>query len=107
MTDRTTLDNLAYEMLHDVHSIDGAEMDKAVGGFYRYTHVIYCPVKVFCKVGDDEARVKNRTYQMLFDVVVEALVQRAWKEPMKLLAVYSADLPTRLQRIEMFLGSAP
>ena len=108
VTDRTTLDNLAYTALHDVHSINEAEMNKALDGFYRYTHVIHCPMRILCQPGDDAARVKDLAYHDLFDMLAGALVQRArdvtWSP---LLNIDSSNLPERLQQVEKFLESTP
>ena len=118
VTDRTTLDNLAYTMLHDVHAIDDALMASTVAGLYRYTHVVYCPVSAFCNLeGSDKARVKDRTYQILFDVLVEALVSRALTraamvypsvnpERTRLFAVNTDDLTTRCAQVDTFLSGA-
>jgi predicted ATPase len=105
VTDRTTLDNLAYTVLHAVHTIDEEEMTKSVAGFYRYTHVIYCPTQTFCKPGNDPARVKNMVYHELFDILVKALVaphtHGVW-----MLEISSSELPVRLQQVESFLRCA-
>lgn len=76
VTDRTTLDNLAYTMLHDVYCVTADMLDQAIEGMARYTHIVYCPVDVFCHVGDDPARVKDTTYHTLYDIVVEGLIHR-------------------------------
>jgi hypothetical protein len=76
ITDRTTLDNLSYTVLHDIHCIDEKMMEGAKEGLSRYTHIVYCPVRAFCKPGNDPNRVKDMIYHMLHDVVLEALHQR-------------------------------
>lgn len=76
VVDRTTLDNLAYTMLHDIHCIDDDLLETVVGGILRYTHVIYCPFHVFCNPGEDAARVQSLAYHKLYDVVIEGLVDR-------------------------------
>src|SRR5208282_6222485 len=75
-TDRTTLDNLAYTMFHDIGTIDEALYEEVVGGLQRYTHIIYCPVSVFCNTGNDPSRMHDMTYHRLYDTVIEALVRR-------------------------------
>ncbi len=42
----------------------------------RYTHVIYCPVHVFCNPAGDPNRVADMTYHKLYDTFIDALVQR-------------------------------
>jgi GTPase SAR1 family protein len=76
VSDRTTLDNLAYTMFHDIGTVDEAFFDEAIGGTHRYTHIIYCPVEVFCNPGSDPSRVHDMTYHKLYDTVIEGLVQR-------------------------------
>lgn len=74
VTDRTTLDNLAYTMLHDIHTVDEALLTQIVEGLGRYTHVIYCPVEAFCNPGGDTARIQDMTYHKLYDSVVRGLL---------------------------------
>jgi hypothetical protein len=76
VVDRTTLDNLAYTMLHDIHCVDDALLEAIVKGAHRYTHIVYCPVESFCNPGGDSARVQNMAYHKLYDVLIEALVDR-------------------------------
>lgn len=76
VVDRTTLDNLAYTMLHDVHCVDESLLAAVVEGVKRYTHIIYCPVTAFCHPGGDTARVQDLTYHKLYDVLLEGLVSR-------------------------------
>lgn len=76
VTDRTTLDNLAYTVFHDIGTIDSGLYDQVVGGLARYTHIVYCPVHVFCNPAGDPSRVADMTYHKLYDTFIEALVQR-------------------------------
>ncbi len=74
VTDRTTLDNLAYTMLHDVHSVDAELLAAVMSGVDRYTHVIYCPVEAFCNTAGDGARIAELTYQRLYDAALFGLL---------------------------------
>jgi len=76
VSDRTTLDNLAYTVFHDISTIDAGLYDQVIGGMERYTHIIYCPVHVFCNPAGDPSRVADMTYHKLYDTLIEALVQR-------------------------------
>lgn len=76
VTDRTTLDELTYTTMHDVASVTQAYFDNAFSHMARYTHVIYCPVDVFCNVGDDPKRVHDMTYQRVFDCVLNGFIDR-------------------------------
>lgn len=87
VSDRTTVDNLAYTMLHDVKTIDQDLLAQIVSGMERYTHIFYCPVDVFCQVGDDSARVKDPTYQKLYDIVLKGLVDTYRKPATKFITI--------------------
>lgn len=76
VVDRTTMDNIAYTILHDVTSIDKELLLVAAEGLRRYTHIIYCPVEAFCDPSGDPARVQNPTYHVLYDVVLRALIDK-------------------------------
>ena len=78
VTDRTTLDNLLYTMLHDVNAVDEALLSAVSVGISRYTHVFYCPVAAFCHIGDDTARVKSLAYayQEVYDAALKGLLER-------------------------------
>lgn len=76
VSDRTTLDNLAYTILHDVRTIDQSFLSNIVRGMERYTHVLYCPVEVFCQPGGDTARVQDLIYHRVYDDVLNGLFDR-------------------------------
>lgn len=74
VSDRTTMDNLLYTMIHDVYSIDDTTIDQAVQGMARYTLVWFCPIKSFLNLGGDPNRVSNKAYHRLYDVTMPALL---------------------------------
>lgn len=76
VTDRTTLDNLVYSMLHNVQNIDSAFLKKAVTALHRYTHVIYFPFDAFCEPAGDATRVADLTYHELYDFALWGLIDR-------------------------------
>lgn len=83
VTDRTTLDNLTYTMLHDIYAAsDDTLIARIERGLQSYTHIIYCPVDVFCSPGDDPDRVKSMSYHMLYDVALRGLLLKflPWSE---------------------------
>lgn len=94
VTDRTTLDNIAYTMLHDVHAVDDELLADAVSGYQRYTHVIYCPFRTFFNASGDPNRVKEKVYHELFDVVIEGLITR-YRRRSKYLVLDVAELDQR------------
>jgi predicted ATPase len=67
VSDRTTVDNLCYTALHDVSAVDKNLLDQVETGMRRYTHVVLFPVKGFCKLSGDAARVQDMVYQRLFE----------------------------------------
>jgi hypothetical protein len=60
VTDRTTLDNAVYAILHGAGSIRAQYLKDAVAGMRRYDAVFYCPAETFMRVGGDTARVGGR-----------------------------------------------
>lgn len=104
VTDRTTLDNLVYTMFHDVKAIDSWLYGEIVDGLKRYTHIVYCPVEVFCNPGDDPQRVKDMTYHELYDVTVKALLDKHRPPRTPLCVLASDDLNQRKVTVEKFLG---
>lgn len=105
VTDRTTLDNLAYTMFHDVSTIDEALLDEVVGGLHRYTHVVYCPVAAFCNPADDTARVKDMTYHRLYDATIKGLLDRFLPKTVRIGTLDVAGRDARQGWLTHFLGA--
>lgn len=103
VSDRTTLDNIAYTMLHDVRAIDAELLRTAVEGLGHYTHVLYCPVEAFCNPGDDAARVKDMTYHELYDVVIKGMIERYLPVSVAVRRLHTDDLEERKRSVEKFL----
>lgn len=76
VVDRTTIDNVAYTVMHDVAAVDEELFAHMFVGMWRYTTIVYCPLKVFCNLSDDPVRVKSTQYQEVFDVLIEGLLRR-------------------------------
>jgi hypothetical protein len=76
VTDRTTLDNLLYTIFHDISTIDSDLYEQVAAGMCRYTHVIHCPVNIFCNPAGDPSRVADMTYHKLYDMLIDGLVQK-------------------------------
>lgn len=76
VTDRTTLDNLAYTTLHDVKSITPDDIALCSHGMVRYTHIVWLPVDSFCNVGGDPARNDSVVYHQLYEAVLRGLTAR-------------------------------
>jgi hypothetical protein len=75
VTDRTTLDNLAYAILHDVHGVDADMLDTSRRGMLRYTHVFFCPIDSFCKTAGDPNRVSSLEYQRIYEIVLRGMLR--------------------------------
>jgi len=103
VTERTTLDNLAYTIMHDVKAIDEELLSQVIEGMKRYTHVIWLPVEAFCKLGEDPSRVHDMTYQRMYDVVLEGLLDRYCRT--RLLALRASDKIFRQGAVSRFFLS--
>lgn len=75
-TDRTTIDNLAYTVLHDVACVDAAMLQQVQQHLHRYTHIIVCTRATFHRLGDDPARVADPTYHELYETCLLGLLER-------------------------------
>lgn len=101
VVDRTTLDNLAYTIFHDVYSIDADLLGAIAEGMKRYTHIVFCPVHVFCNLGEDPNRVgggkyeADMSYHELFDLTIKALLDKYRSPGTKLTELYTEVLEDR------------
>jgi predicted ATPase len=80
VTDRTTLDNLAYTTMHAASDVDSETLNQVLKGMRRYTHVIYCPSEVFLNVAGDPNRVSDMTYHTLYDALLFGLLLKYMDE---------------------------
>ena len=103
VTDRTTVDNLLYTMLHDVAVVDEKMLEQVRLGMSRYTHVIYCPFSSFCYVDRDPARLDSSAYQEVYCAAIAGLVARFAKDlPVLTLAV--SDLEMRKDAVISYIS---
>ena len=108
VVDRTTVDNLVYTMFHGVYSIDTTLMGLIVAGMERYTHIVFCPVHIFCNLGDDTSRVGggehgeagDMTYHHLFDLTIKTMLDRFKAKGTKVTSLYSSELEERQGWVE-------
>lgn len=103
VTDRTTLDELVYTLMHDVKSVTPEYLESATKHLARYSLIVICPVDVFCKVGDDPARVPDLTYQRLFDVCLEGVLDR-WAPVGSLMWLHEDGIEARQRVLSARLG---
>jgi len=76
VTDRTTLDNLTYTALHDVHAIDAATLNTAGKGCERYTHIIVCCIESFFDTAGDPARIADAAYHTIYETLLISFLER-------------------------------
>jgi hypothetical protein len=94
VTDRTTLDNLAYPEI----------LAQASDGARRYTHVVYCQ-GVFPRAIEDPARVSDLAYHAVFDALLDGLILRylaPWSQ--RVTRISGRDSRERERVLKVFLG---
>jgi predicted ATPase len=75
VTDRSTLDELAYTSLHDVQTAVSPDYYRtALEHMNRYTLVVRCPVATFCSLDNDPKRLNDIRYQQVFDALLHGLL---------------------------------
>ncbi len=102
VTDRTSFDELVYTVLHDVKAVDERFLDRVLSHMQRYTHIVYCPVSVFCNVSDDLIRVQDATYQRVFDLTLVGALA-TWS-PKSLLVLDEKGVEERIARVVSYLN---
>jgi hypothetical protein len=102
ITDRTPLDNLTYTALHDVHSITESQLAATRLGMKRYTHVFFCPMSAVFNPGDDAARVKERTYHELYEVMLRGLLAQV----AHVIYVWESDSNRRIALVRRVLDAS-
>lgn len=98
VTDRTTLDELAYTIMHAHEAVTEGYLENALVHMKRYTHVFFCPISAFHDVGDDPTRKKDPTYHRVFEMVLEGLIENA-AYPGSFVRLSDGDLEGRKQAI--------
>ena len=73
VTDRSTLDNLAYDTLHSPLASDAAGIAQAVAHAKTYSQVFFCPMAAFINVTSDPARIANLAYQDMYEALLWGL----------------------------------
>lgn len=95
VTDRTTLDELAYTWPHATELARSPEYyDAAVGHVGRYGLIIYCPIEAFCSLAGDPDRRDDLRYQELFDAQVSGMVDK-FTEGVNVLTLCDSSLELR------------
>ncbi len=76
VSDRTTLDDLAYAILHCREVVDAAFLERAREHMNVYDAVFYCPWYAFHDLGGDASRVADEAYHEVYDALVRGLVEQ-------------------------------
>lgn len=105
VSDRTTFDNLAYSMLHGCENVESAALDLACIGMARYQYVVYCPSAVFIDVGNDPDRLKNSTYQHLYDATIWGLLQKFRPAGTRLIVMPFSQIEHRKDFLRQLMSS--
>lgn len=103
VTDRTTLDELAYTTIHDVETAASAEYySAALTHMARYQHVFYLNVRDFCSLDGDPKRNSSMHYQFLFDALLRGMIPSVGSTSTSRLDWHSVEDRKReiLQRLE-------
>jgi AAA domain len=82
VTDRTTLDNLTYSMMHDTRGVlpqrEVTDPDVFFAKYWiamrNYTHVFFCPMAAYYNTSDDPIRKKDLRYNMTFERILHGLL---------------------------------
>lgn len=104
VTDRTVVDNLAYHSLHDISSVNEETLAEVAFGMRRYTHVIHCPVRAFCNLGADPARVHDMAYHAVYEALLEGLLRAYAPAGVEVFVLAQPDLPGRKLALDELLA---
>ena len=115
ITDRTTLDNLAYTMLHDVYAVDEELLVSITGGLERYTHIVFLPMSSFFTLSGDKNRVGggkygkpgDNTYHKLYEITLRSLVENFRPPGVELITMTAGGMTARHARMEELLNPPP
>lgn len=102
VTDRTTVDNLTYTIMHDVYAITPELLAKISRGMARYTHIIHCPVSAFCNPGGDESRVQDLTYHEICDMVLKSALDKYGAQH-RVYTLHESSIEARLRWLDKMI----
>lgn len=80
VTDRTSLDDVAYALLHCPEMVTRAFLDAAIGHLARYDLVVFAPLSAGQWLGDDAARQGDADYYWRLEVQIRGLWDLANRE---------------------------
>lgn len=105
VTDRTHLDNLAYTAIHDDGLANDADfVESIVSSMQIYTHVVFCPVRSFCNLAGDPARVAGMAYHHRYEEILwKLLLDPHGGTRFDILVLGAKDLDERIEKVRMFV----
>lgn len=87
VTDRSSVDDLVYALLHCPEVVTKDFMRRALDGHERYTHIFLCHTRHFHHVGDDPARVRDLDYHLRFELVLFGTIAQWTGDPQRIFTV--------------------
>lgn len=111
VTDRTTLDDLAYTLMHAPDVVDVVFKARAYAHLATYDVIFYTPLAAGQWLGDDPARVPDPIYQWRYDVLLQGLLKDSGigVTVTQVVPLWSSDLESRKRHVQQvakayFLG---
>lgn len=95
VTDRTTLDELVYCIMHCPEEVTEGYLTSAVLHMKRYTVVVWCPASSFISTEVDEHRKQNSIYQLLFDMTLGGALRQVGPSSVPVVRLEVSDLEAR------------
>lgn len=92
VSDRTTLDNLAYTILHSPGTVSDTYWEESFKALSRYDVIFYTPLSSFHSCAGDPARKSDPTYHKGYDALLVGLLKQS---KTLVLTVSAPDLPGR------------
>jgi len=99
VSDRTTVDNLCYTVLHDISAVDEDLLSQVEVGMGRYTHVFFFSVNSFCDTSGDSHRIQERTYHDIYEIVLTGLLDRFCPRSFLTLPLDCGDVEERVREV--------
>lgn len=99
VSDRTVMDNLCYTIMHDISAVDNGLLQQVLEGMDRYTEIVLFPVGGFCNLGGDPNRVPDRTYHVIYEIILKGLLDEYCRSGYQVLPFHCRDVEERTRDI--------
>lgn len=103
VTDRSTLDDLVYSLLHNRTSVTQSNVEEAVAHLSTYDVVFYTPMSAGQWLDGDAARVSDPVYHLTFDRMLFGFMSQH-QHRCRVVTLASPDLAYRQREIDDFLS---